>query len=171
MKLARRERFFVVAALLFIVVFFLFQFLIFPFFTAKGRIEKGVQAKTDALKEMRVLISEFERYKNGSQGIKEALEKRKKGFTLFSFLEKAAGDADVKEHIKYMKPSTSAGPEPYKESLVEIKLELVTLKQLIAYLYRIESTENVVIVKRFSANENKKKDGYLDAILQVLTFE
>jgi len=70
-----------------------------------------------------------------------------------------------------MKPSTSAGPEPYKESLVEIKLELVTLKQLIDYLYRIESTENVVIVKRFSANENKKKDGYLDAILQVLTFE
>ena len=171
MKLARRERFFVVAALLFIVVFFLFQFLIFPFLTAKGRIEKGVQAKTDALKEMRVLISEFERYKNGSQGIKVALEKRKKGFTLFSFLEKAAGDADVKEHIKYMKPSTSAGPEPYIESLVEIKLELVTLKQLIDYLYRIESTENVVIVKRFSANENKKKDGYLDAILQVLTFE
>jgi len=64
MKLARRERFFVVAALLFIVVFS-FQFLIFPFFTAKGRIEKGVQAKTNALKEMRVLISEFERYKTG----------------------------------------------------------------------------------------------------------
>lgn len=171
MKLARRERFFVGAAILFIAIFFLFQFLIFPFFAAKARIKKGVQAKKNALKEMEVLISEFERYRSGSQGVKQFLEQRRKDFTLFSFLEKAAGDADVKEHIKYMKPSTSVGPESYKESLVEIKLELITLKQLIDYLYRIESIENVVIVKRFSANENKKKDGYLDAILQVLTFE
>ncbi len=171
MKLARREKFFVMAAVLFIAVFFLFQFLIFPFFTAKGRIKKGVQAKENALKEMAVLISEFKRYKNDSLGIKKVLGHRKQGFTLFSFLEKAAGEANVKEHIKYKKPSTSVGPDPYKESLVEIKLELVTLKQIIDYLYKIESTDNVVIVKRFSANENKKKTGYLDAILQVLTFE
>ena len=171
MKLARREKFFVMAAVLFIAIFFLFQFLIFPFFTAKRKIQKGVQAKENALKEMVVLISEFKRYKNDSQGIKKVLGHRKRGFSLFSFLEKAAGDADVKEHIKYMKPSTSVGPDPYKESLVEIKLELVTLKQIIDYLYKIESTDNVVIVKRFSANENKKKTGYLNAILQVLTFE
>jgi general secretion pathway protein M len=171
MKLARREKFFVSAAVLFIAIFFLFQFLIFPFFTAKRKIQKGVRAKENALKEMVVLVSEFKRYKNDSQGIKKVLGHRKRGFTLFSFLEKAAGEADVKEHIKYMKPSTSVGPDPYKESLVEIKLELVTLKQIIDYLYKIESTDNVVIVKRFSANENKKRNGYLDAILQVLTFE
>ncbi|RLB28591.1 MAG: hypothetical protein DRG66_03385, partial [Deltaproteobacteria bacterium] len=99
------------------------------------------------------------------------LAKRKKGFTLFSFLEGTAGDAGVKAYIKYMKPSISTGPGPYQESLVEMELEEITLNQLIGYLYRIESPDNVVSIKRISIKENKKKPGYIDAILQVLTFK
>ncbi len=70
-----------------------------------------------------------------------------------------------------MKPSVSAGPGPYKESLVEMKLEAITLKQLIDYLYRIESPDDVVSIKRASISENKRESAYLDAILQVLTFQ
>ena len=171
MKLARREKYFVSAAALFIAIFLLFQFIIFPFFETRRRRQRGVRAKEDGLKEIIRLSSEYHRYKKGSQGIKQILARRKKGFTLFSFLEKAAGDADVKAHIKHMKPSTLTGPGPYKESLVEMKLETITLQQLIGYLYRIESPDNVVSIKRISITENKKKSGYLDATLQVLTFQ
>ncbi|GAG47674.1 unnamed protein product, partial [marine sediment metagenome] len=115
------------------------------------------------------MSSEYQRYRKGSQGIKQILARRKKGFTLFSFLERAAGDAAVKAHIKYMKPSVSPGPGRYKESLVEMRLEAITLQQLMGYLYRIESRKNVVSIKRISIKENKKRSGYLDAILQVLT--
>jgi len=45
------------------------------------------------------------------------------------------------------------------------------LYQLINYLYRIESPDDVVSVKRISIKENKKKSGRLDAILQILTFK
>ena len=81
----------------------------------------------------------------------------------------AAGAAEVKEHIKYMKPSTSKGSGPYKESMVEIKLETVTMKQLVGYLHRIESPKNVTSIKRISIKGNKKEPGYLDVVLQVLT--
>ena len=171
MKLARREKYFVSAAALFIAVFLLFQFLIFPFFETRRRFQRGVKAKEDGLKEILRLSSEYYRYRKGSQGIKQILARRKRGFTLFSFLEKSAGDAGVKAHIKSMKPSISTGPSPYKESLVEMKLEAITLQQLIDYLYRIESPEDVVSIKRISIKENTKKSGYLDAILQVLTFQ
>ena len=171
MKLARREKHFVSVAVLFIAIFLLFQFLIFPFFETRGRVQRGVKAKEDGLKEILRLSSEYQRYRGGSQGIKQILARRNKGFTLFSFLEKAAGDAEVKAHIKYMKPSTSIGHGLYKESLVEMKLEEVTLQQLIGYLYRIESPDNVVSIKRISIKETKKRSDYLDAILQVLTFQ
>jgi len=170
MKLARREKYFVSAAALFVAIFFLFQFLIVPFFENRRRVQRGVRAKEEGLKEMVGLSSEYQRYQQGSQDIKQILARRKKGFTLFSFLEEAAGDAEVKAHIKYMKPSVSATPGPYKESLVEMKLEAITLQQLIGYLSKIESPGNVVSIKRISISENKKKSGYLDAILQVLTF-
>ena len=55
--------------------------------------------------------------------------------------------------------------------MVEMKLEAITLPQLVGYLYRIESPDDVVNIKRISISENKKEQGYLDAILQVITFQ
>ena len=171
MKLAKREKFFVLSGAFFLVIFFIFQFLIFPFFEKRERIQRCVMVKEEGLQEIIMLSAEYQAYRRGSQGVQQILVRRKKGFTLFSFLEEAAGDADVKAHIKYMKPSISTGPGPYKESLVEIKLEAITLQQLIGYLYRVESPDNVVGIKRISIRENKKRSGFLDAILQVLTFQ
>ena len=170
MKFARREKYFVSAAAAFIAILFLFQFFIFPFFEARRRVQRGVSAKEDGLKEIIQLRSEYNRYRRSSQGIKQVISQRRKGFTLFSFLENKAGDADIKTYIKYMKPSISTGTGPYEESLVEMKLEEITLQQLINYLYRIESPDNVVSIKRISIKENKKKSGGLDAILQIVTF-
>ena len=70
-----------------------------------------------------------------------------------------------------MKPSTSTGSGPNKESSVEMKLEGITLGQMINYLYQIESPDSLVSVKRISVKENKGQTGYLDAILQVITFQ
>ena len=70
-----------------------------------------------------------------------------------------------------MKPSTSTGPGSYKESLVEMKLEAISLSQLLDYLYKIEAPENLVNIKRISIKETKAKSGYLDTILQVMTFQ
>ncbi len=70
-----------------------------------------------------------------------------------------------------MKPSISSGTGPYKESMVEMKLEAITLRQLVGYLYRIESPDDLINIKRISISQNKKEQGYLDAIIQVLTFQ
>jgi len=171
MKLARREKYFVTVAVFFIGAFLLLQFLVFPSFKARKRLQRGVEAKEDALREIIRLGSEYQSYRRGSQDVKQALSRRRGGFTLFSFLENAAGDAGVKTYIKYMKPSTSTGPGSYKESLVEMKLEAIALVKLVDYLFKIEAPENLVRVKRISIKETKGKAGYLDTILQVMTFQ
>ncbi len=171
MKFARREKYFISAAAVFIGIFCLFQFLILPFFETRRRVQRGVSTKEDGLQEIVRLSSEYNRYRRSSQGIQQVIAKRSKGFTLFSFLESKAGDAGVKTYIKYMKPSILTEAGPYQESLVEMELDEITLNQLIGYLYRIESPDNVVSIKRVSIKENKKKPGYLDAILQIVTFQ
>lgn len=171
MKLAKREKYLVSLAACAIAVFLLFHLLIFPFFEKRDRMKRGVRSKEQGLREIARLSAQYQSYKRGSLGIKQVLSQRKKGFTLFSFLEKAAGNAQVKNHIKYMKPSESQSTGPYKESVVEMKLEGITLKQLVEYLHGIESPENVIRVKRISLKENKRESGYLDAVLQVLTYQ
>ena len=115
--------------------------------------------------------AEYKTLKMGNQGLQTLLAKRKKGFTLFSFLEQEAAQSGIKGHIEYMKPSSAQGTGPYNESMVEMKLEGITLKQLVGYLYRIESPEDAISIKRISIKENKKKLGYIDAVLKVLTLQ
>ena len=168
-KLGRREKILVSLAACCIAVFVLFQFIIFPFFDRREVIGRGIEAKRDGLKEIVKLRSEYESYKRGADGIQRYLRSRMKSFTLFSFLEQAAGKARVKDHIKYMKPSASRTSGRFKESMVEMKLDKISLKQLVDYLYLIESPKNIVSIKRISIRDSKSAPGYLDAVMQVLT--
>ena len=171
MKLARREKYLVSLAGCVIFLILIHLLLIGPFFDERKRLEAGVKAKKVALSEIVMLKTEYQALKKGDQGVHELLANRKAGFTLFSFLEKEAAESDVKGHIKHMKPSVSETAGPYKESMVEMKLEAITLKQLVKYLYRIESPKDVIFIKRISIKENRKDSGYLDVVLNVLTLQ
>ena len=131
----------------------------------------GVKAREKGLKEIISLKNDYRTLKKGSQEIDKLLARRKKGFSLFSFMEKTAGKVNIKHNIKYMKPSVVQGTGPYKKSMVEMKLEEIILQQLVDYLYRIESSEKAISVKRCTIKENKEQPGSLDVVLQVLTFQ
>jgi len=170
-KLAKREKILTGIAAACVAIFVFFQFLVFPLLDGKERLARGIKTKGAALKEIVALSAEYQSQRSGSQGIQQALSRREKGFTLFSFLDEAAGAADVKRYIKYMKPSVSPGTGAYEESTVEMKLEGITLDQLTGYLYLIESPNDLVNIRRITVSGNKKEAGYLDAILQVFTFQ
>ena len=101
MKLAKREKYAVSIGALLVVIFLLFQFLIFPFFEERDRIQRGVRAKEAGLQEIERMRAEYQDLKKSSQEIKQILTRRNRGFTLFSFLERAASETAIKDHIKY----------------------------------------------------------------------
>ena len=171
MILGRREKLLVWLSICSVAIFFLLQFLVFPVLEKKDFFERGVKIKEAGLREILKLREDYDTYKKDTHGMQDILRQRKRGFTLFTFLEKAAGEAGVKSHIKYMKPSPSKGTGAFKESMVEMKLEGITLQQLVDYLYLVQSPENAVTVKRLSITESKEASGYLNAILQVLTVD
>jgi general secretion pathway protein M len=169
MRLGKREKIFISLGVGFVALFLLVRFIIFPVFEQREAMKRGLEAKRSGLKEIRILKAQYESYTEGAEGIQRHLGRREKGFTLFSFLEQAAGKARVKEHIKYMKPSDSRGNGRFKESMVEMKLDRINLRQLVDYLYLIESPEHLVSIKRVSIRDSQGAPEYLDAIMQVVT--
>jgi general secretion pathway protein M len=170
MQLAKREKYLITLAVVVIVFALVIQFALMPFLDKKEQYENNVTGKQNNLQEMAALRQEYLLLEQDSVILTQRLAQRPQNFTLFSFLEKAAGDAGVKENIKSMKPSASTGKGPFKESLVEMKLERITLGQMVGYLKLIESPENLVNIKRISIQSNKKETQFLDVVLQVLTF-
>ena len=170
MQLAKREKYLISLAVIVIVLALVVELAVMPFVERRDRYAANVKANQVNLQEMVQLRQEYLALQQDANILAQRLAGRQKSFTLFSFLEKAAGEAEVKENIKYMKPSATSGKGPFKESLVEMKLERITLGQMVGYLKLIESPENLVSVKRVSIQANKKETQFLDVILQVLTF-
>ena len=170
MQLAKREKYLISLAVIVIVLALVIELVVMPFVERRGRYAASMKVKQVNMREMVQLRQEYLALQQDADTLTQRLAGRQKSFTLFSFLEKAAGQAGVKEKIKYMKPSASSGKGPFKESLVEMKLEKITLGQMVNYLKLIESPEMLVSIKRISIQTNKKETQFLDAILQVLTF-
>lgn len=170
MRFQRREKLLVSMAACAVAIFLLLEFLIFPFIDKREVLIRGIEAKKAALEELAALRARYLAYKAGAEGIGDRIQRRQKGFNLFSFLEQAAGRSGVKDHIKYMRPSVLKGSGPFAESMVEMNLDNITLAQLVAYLYVIESPKDVVGIKRMSIKDSESESGYLDVIIQVVTF-
>jgi len=169
-KLERREQRIVLAGIIFILCLALFHFAVSPLLEGRQRAQKSVIQKKEDLVKIRQLQEEYHRLQNQTEEMEKRLQKRNPSFTLFSFIEERATQAKVKEQINSMTPSTSEGDGMLQESRVDLKLEHISLQQLVDFLQQVESAENAVMIKRISIQESNKDEGSLDAVMQIITF-
>ncbi|MDP3480861.1 MAG: type II secretion system protein GspM [Desulfoprunum sp.] len=169
-QLDNRQRILLICTSLILLIFFVYQLMISPYFDSRSRLLHSVQQRQEDLQEIKKLRQEYLLVKKEEGGIRDRLAKRSNDFALFSFLDQQAEQAKVKEKIKYMKPSIAEGEGPLRESLVEMKLQETTLEGLVAFLKLIESAENVVSLRRISIQESAKEQGDIDVIMQITTF-
>ncbi len=170
-RLNKRERYAIFAAAAFVLLFVVVEFIVAPIMDRQQRLETAIRQKQATLTDMQRMKLEYEALKNENERFKRNFSDRPEGFTLFSFLDALAGEAGVKDNIAYMKPSKSRPKNsPYNLSMVELKLQEINIKQLTPYLHMIETSKNMVFIRRISITKTGK-EGMIDAILQVETFE
>lgn len=169
-RLEKRERQIVTAGLIFLACFALFHFVASPLIQVRQQTHKALIRKQEELQKMVQLQENYRKLQNQATSIEERLEKRSPGFSLFSFIEEKAGKAGVKQQINSMTPSSVDGEGALQESRVDLKLERLSLQQLVSFLQEVESPDNVVVIKRISIQENSREDNTLDATMQIVTF-
>lgn len=152
-------------------LFVLFQFIVFPLTDGRDKLIKRLSMREKAVVEMRVLQERYQKFTEQSGSLASQLTQREPGFSLFSFLEKGAADSEVKEQIAYMKPSDSVASDQFKQSQVEMKLQAVSLKQLVTFLEHAESPEQLVGIDKITIQDNTKEEGTLDVTLQMVSVD
>jgi general secretion pathway protein M len=137
----KREKLSVLGASILVACFLLFQFVISPLLEKKELLDRQLEVKTKIFADMVHLASEYD-----------------------------AISAGIKDSIAYMKPSTTADKYSDMEfSLVEMKLKEIKLSQLISYLHMVETSKNVVFVKRLGITRDDKNKNSISAVLHVET--
>ncbi|MDY6904795.1 MAG: type II secretion system protein GspM [Thermodesulfobacteriota bacterium] len=165
-----RERYVLLFGAAAVFVFLMIRLIVFPLAGKQKALARALVEKKLALSEMTALQREYEAIRQQASRASSRFQSRQPGFTLFSFLDTLAGRAGVKGNIVYMKPSTASAGEAGQElSVVEMKLDAVNLERLVGYLRMIETSPNMVFVKRLSITRQEKTAGGVDVLMQVET--
>jgi len=171
-NLQPREKMIVAIAAVVLAIFIIVHLIIYPIFDRRTRLERQIVSRKSALQEIQKLQGEYETLTRQSKSSEAQLKLRPKNFTLFSFLDTLAGKSGIKQNIIYMKPSTTnLKDSPYSLSLVEVKINALTMEQLLGFLHGVETSPNMIWIKRASLSKGDKDSDLINAILQVETFQ
>lgn len=167
--LQRRERLFIVGAGAMLVLFLLFKLTIDPTLKRSAELDRQIVTARRQLTELRAMQQEYQRQKSVVDSINTQL-KRQPNFAIFSRLEELAGQTGIRSKIVHMRPTVSAPNEVYNEESVEVKMEGVTLEQLVSYLHQVENSPQLLKIKRLEMKPRFDNRQILTATFRVSAF-
>jgi type II secretory pathway component PulM len=169
-KLDVRQRYIVGGGLIFVIVALLLELIIFPHWDARARLKKTTQSQSKKLAQMVKIDADLAASDAKIAGIKNMMASRRTDFTLFAYLEKKAALANVQGRIKQMNSIQGVRFSSFEETLVDLKLEKITIGQLADFLYQIESTAEMIKIKRITINKMKESPEYISVQLLISTY-
>jgi general secretion pathway protein M len=168
-NLQPRERLFVGGAGAALVLVLFFMFVIDPLFKRSAELDRQIVTARRQLTELRTMQQDYRRQKSVVDSINSQLKKQQ-NFAIFSRLEELAGQTGIRNNILYMKPTVSTPSEVYNEESVEIKMEGVTLAQLVRYLHQVENSPQLLKIKRLETKPRFDNRQLLTATFRVSAF-
>lgn len=169
-QLEAKQRYVVLFGAIFVGLALLFELVIFPLADAKAKMTKSIAASTRRLTEMNRLDAEFSAHSATIRRIQQSLAARGAGFTLFSHLEKKAQAAGVKGSIRQMSSVPGVKSGAFEESLIDMKLDRITIKQLTDFLQQVEAPIEMIRIKRITLAKMKEAPEYLSAQLLIAAY-
>ena len=154
----------------FVVAALLLEFAVFPLVDANAKMKKSIAANRRILEEVKKLDAEFTAQNDQISKIRQTLASRRPDFTLLSHLEKKAQAANVKGNIKQMSSVPGLKSASFEESLVDMKLEKMTIKQLADFLYQVESPAEMIRIKRITISKMKENPDYISVQLLIASY-
>jgi general secretion pathway protein M len=168
-NLQSRERIFIAGAGGALVVFLLFKLAIDPLFKHSAELDRQIVTARRQFSELRTMQQEYQRQKSVVDSINSQLKKQQ-NFAIFSRLEELAGQTGIRNKILHMKPTVSTPSEVYNEESVEVKMEGVTLEQLVRYLHQVENSPQFLKIKRLEVKPRFDNRQILTATFRVSAF-
>ena len=170
-QLTKSQKYTMIAGIVLIGAALFNQFALAPYFEARQKVRSAIVAGEKAIRELSVLGAEYGVLRARSEKIKRLIERRPPGFSLYSYLEKQADQSAVKANIRSINPLKPSSAGTHEESAVEIKLDKATMRQLVDFLYLVESPEEMVRIRKASINKMKESPEYLSVLIQVFTYQ
>ena len=170
LMLQRREQVLVISAGVLVLLLALFTFVIDPIRARAANLDRRLATAGQQLAELQALRGDYQRQKRVIDRMDARLRRQRRNFAIFSYLEQVAGRAGVQDKIQSMNTLASPPNTEYKEESVEVRMEGVTLQQLVEYLHRVENSPQILRIKRLQVGPTRDNRQLLSVRLRISVF-
>ncbi len=126
-----------------------------------------IAASERDLAEIATLRDRYVRIRGERDAVQRRLAAGGADFSLFSHLESVSREALSPDRIAAMNPSTRSLADDLQEEDVEMRLSAVSLRDVVALLYRIEKTDLPLLVSRLQMKKRFDQPYVFDATVVV----
>jgi general secretion pathway protein M len=134
-------------------------------------LESKIEKKREEVEDLALLRAEYMEAHKELADIKAKLDKMEKGFSLLSFIEDLAKKENIRENIGSVKPKTVPLNDSYDENIVELKMDNVSLAELVDFIYKIENSGHLLKVKKLRIKTRYDNRDLLNVTMQVTTYK
>ncbi|RJP64056.1 MAG: hypothetical protein C4532_19725 [Candidatus Abyssobacteria bacterium SURF_17] len=166
-ELKGREKKYVVALSCIVVGILVHMLIISPLVKRRANLDDQTTRARDQLVELRLLKLEYDQILEESKAIKQRVSRRPRDFALFSFLDQTANRLNLKNNLTSLKPSRRNLSANVSEEAVEVRLEGVSLENLISYMHEIEGAAAGVAIASIRIQPESRLGGGLNVSMLV----
>ncbi len=147
----------------------IFQVFARPAISRVGTLKRVVSDKQQLLGELQANSEQYKAISRELEKIRLEMGRQPEKRKILSFVERIQKDSGLMQKVVYMKPSTMTVNDVYEQITIEIKLQSITLNQLIQFLLKIESSELTIGIGTLDIKRGLRDSGLLDTVVQLVS--
>ena len=165
-QLNPRERIFILAGGVILGLVLIYFALLVPYERSLTRIDNRIESRSVQLQKVNALRAEYLSLQQKTAQIERRLESRR-DFSTLTFIENLAVNTAGRENLVSMRPQAPVNRDQFILDAVELKLERLTLRQVLELLWGVESATVPMQVSNLFLKRRFDEKSLLDASMTV----
>jgi general secretion pathway protein M len=167
-RLDPREKTVVIAGVIVLVLLFVWFVLLQPYFDTMNNLDRRISAHRHSLVKVEKMSNQISQLR---RQLADVGTSKKGNRPLFSQVESLTETTGVREKLLSMRPQPATTEGTFRQELVEIRLEKISLSQLVKLLHAVEYRSDGIQVKSMRVKPRFEDRSILDVNMVLLSLE
>lgn len=167
---SQRERIIVAAGGAVVAATLVFLLIIDPLMATIDKLDRQARRKVKDSQELALVAQEYVVKQARIAKLDQRMPIPPAQFSLLAFMEEATTTAQIRDRITGMQPQAPIVVQGYQETAVDLRLDGVSLPQILALLVAIEQAPYDVQVHHLQLKPKYDNPVNLDATLRIVTY-
>jgi type II secretory pathway component PulM len=166
-RLARREKLLAAGLVIFIASWSLFTVAVKPAFARIETLGRIIPENQQELEKVRAISKKYILLSSRLDNLHTNIASAKETMELLPFLESLIEECDLTKNLDTMKRDVLQIDSNYSETIVEIRLESLSLGELVDFLHKVKSSQVRARTKSIYIKRNMANKSLLDSVVEI----